>query len=94
MKPTINPRYEHLCEKCACLGQATVNGVSADLFVCADTVIARFSNRPDDYVATHVAKLSAFSNVFLLAAFRLYLDAQGRVPEYAPVTHHQGSLQS
>lgn len=89
----INARSEHFCKTCECLGQATINGVSADPFVCADTVIARFGDRPDDYVATHIAKLNAFSDIFLLAAFRLHLDAQGQAAEHVLKAHHQGSLQ-
>jgi len=94
MDPVINPDYEHLCQKCGCLGQATVNGVTADLFVCAETVIARFGDRLDDHVATHISHLTPFSNVCLLAAFRLHLDAQGFKPEYVPTIHPVPPLKS
>jgi hypothetical protein len=87
MDPVINPKFEHLCQQCECLGQATINDVTADLFICAETVIARFGDRPDDYLATHISHLNAFSDVFLLAAFRLHLDAQGLKPEYTPAIH-------
>jgi hypothetical protein len=94
MDPVINPDYEHLCQKCECLGQATVNSVTADLFICAQTVTNRFSDRPDDHVATHISHLNAFSDVFLLAAFRLYLDAQGFKSEYVPAIHPVSTLKS
>jgi hypothetical protein len=94
MDPVINPRYEHFCQNCECLGQATINGVTADLFFCADTVIAHFSDRPDDYVATHISHLNAFCNVFLLAAFRLHLDKQGFEPEYIPAGRPVESVKS
>ena len=94
MTPVINSKYRHLCNKCACLGHATINGESADLFVCAETVIARFSDAPDDYRATHVSQLSATSDVFLLAAFRLYLDTRGEAARYEPALHPARTLQS
>ncbi len=94
MTPSINPKYEHYCEKCTCLGYATINDESADLFVCAETVIARFSDAPDDYRATHISQLSATSDVFLLAAFRLYLDARGEQPYHEPAIHPLQSMQS
>lgn len=94
MDPVINPDYEHLCQKCECLGRATINDVTAGLFICAETVIARFSDRPGDHVATHVSHLNAFSDVFLLATFRLHLDAQGFKPEYVPAIHPVPPLKS
>lgn len=94
MNPVINPAYEHFCQKCECLGQATINGVTADLFFCAETVIAHFSDQPEDYVATHISHLNAFCNVFLLAAFRLHLDGQGLEPEYIPALHPVQPLKS
>lgn len=94
MRSHVSPQYRHYCKKCACLGQATINGVSADLFVCAETVIAKFSDAPDDYRATHVNQLSAHSDVFLLAAFRLYLDTKGEQPHYEPAIHAQEALRS
>ncbi len=94
MEPVINPRYEHFCATCECLGQATINGVTADLFFCSGTVIAHFSDQPEDYVATHIGHLTAFCNVFLLAAFRLHLDKQGLTPEYIPALHPVQALRS
>lgn len=93
MDPVITPRYEHLCKTCKCLGRASINGVTADLFVCAETVIARFRGRPDDYIATHLGQLNAFSDVFLLAAFRRHLEAQGHQPEHVPAVHARKALQ-
>jgi hypothetical protein len=68
--------------------------VTADLFIYAETAIARFSDRLEDYIATHVSHLNAFSDVFLLAAFRLHLDAQGLKPEYIPAIHAVPPLKS
>jgi hypothetical protein len=87
MNPVINSDYEHLYQKCECLGQATVNGVMADLFICVQTVIDCFGDRPGDHMATHISHLNAFLDVFLLAAFRLHLDAQGFKPEYVSAIH-------
>lgn len=58
----------------AFLCETTVNGVHADLFVFSNIVLARFSSHPDDYEAAHLKSLTITSNVFLLVAFRLYLD--------------------
>lgn len=70
MNDTIQKKYgEHVF-----LGETTVNGVHADLFVFSDIVLARFSSHPDDYEAAHLKSLTITSNVFLLVAFRLYLD--------------------
>lgn len=70
MNDTVTQNYgEH-----AFLGKATVDGVNADLFVFSDIVLARFSSHPDDYEAAHLKSLTITSNVFLLVAFRLYLD--------------------
>ena len=57
-------------------------------------MIARFSSRPDDYIASHLGQLNAFSDVFLLAAFRLHLGAQGHQPEHVPAVHAREALKS
>ena len=75
----LNPKYKHHCGRCSCLGEVVINDVRADVFVCDDIVIARFSERPDDYEAQHLNKLTMESNVFLLTAFRLYLDEQRKM---------------
>lgn len=58
------------------LGEVVINGVRAELFVHDGVALARFSDHPDDYEAAHLKSLSVMSNVFLLVAFRLYLDRQ------------------
>lgn len=78
--PKISPKFKHHCDACTCLGEAVINGTAADLFVCEDTVIARFGDAPDAYEASHLSRLSAFSSPYLLTAFRLYLDACGETP--------------
>ena len=94
MNPRINPRFRHHCDACTCLGEVSVNGVSADLFVCEGVVIARFGDAPDDYVASHLTQLTARSNIFLLAAFRLYLDARGESAARPQLLHEARPLQS
>lgn len=86
-KPKINPKFKHHCDHCTCLGEAVINGTGADLFVCSDTVIARFGDEPDDYEASHLSQISAFSSPYLLTAFRLYLDAKGEKAERARLIH-------
>jgi hypothetical protein len=71
-----------------------VNDRGADLFVCGDTVIARYSDKADDYEATHMAKITALSSVYLLAAFRLYLEHRGEKAIQASLIHASKSLQS
>ena len=58
----------------AFLGETTVNGVHADLYVFSAIGLAWFSSHLDDYEAAHLKSLTITSNVFLLVAFRLYLD--------------------
>ena len=72
------------------LGEVVVNGVHAELFVCDGIALARFSSHPDDYAAAYLKNLSVTSNVFLLVAFRLYLDRQNSV---TPVQHGVRPLQ-
>lgn len=87
--PRVSPRYQHHCGRCTCLGRMDVNGQSADLFVCDGVAIARFSDDPEDYLAAHLTSLSAHSNVFLLAAFRLYLDARGERADRSELRHQE-----
>ena len=94
MEHNVQPKFQHHCDKCYCLGHIVVNGKGADLFVCADTVIARYSDDRDDYEATHMAKITALSSVFLLAAFRLYLEHRGERAVQANLIHASKSLQS
>lgn len=75
---TVSPRYQHFCDRCTCLGQATINDETADLFVCDDLVVARFGDEPGQAEAEHMYSLSLESNAFLLAAHRLYLDSVGK----------------
>jgi hypothetical protein len=83
----VSPRYQHLCDRCHCLGHMSLNGKSADLFVCDSVAIARFGDGPEDYLAAHLSSLSARSDVFLLAAFRLYLDARGEPATRSALRH-------
>lgn len=88
MTQKVKPRYTTYRSDCDCLAQVTINDRSADVFVCNDLIIARFSNHPDDYEASHMAQLTFTSNVFLLVAFRLYLEARGGAngePHSAPL---------
>ena len=94
MKPKINPKFQHHCGRCTCLGEIIINDIRADAFVCDDIVIARFSDNPDDYEAQHLKKLTMHSNVFLLTAFRLYLDAQSDVIAPPGIRHDARSIQS
>jgi len=94
MRPKINPKFQHHCGRCTCLGEVVINDVRADVFVCDDIAIARFSDHPDDYEAQHLKKLSMHSSVFLLTAFRLYLDVQSDVTTAAGIKHEARPLQS
>lgn len=85
MLPSVNPKYRHHCETCTCLGQVTMHGVTADLFVCDETVMARTGDGPDDYRASHVKSLSIWSDSFLLAAFRVCVDTRGGFARYRPL---------
>ena len=62
---------------CIYLGNVVINDVRADTFVCGMKVVARFGDDPDDFITEHLVKLSMTSNIFLLTAFRLYLDVRG-----------------
>jgi len=66
---------------------------AADLYVCDDLVIACFSDPPGCVQAQHMYRLTFESDVFLLAAFRLYLDHVGKVPMPKPDTGGDTSLQ-
>lgn len=81
------PRYRHHCDRCHCLGYADINGERADLFVCEDLVIARYSDAPEDYQAQHVHALTPRSSPFLLTALRLWLDRRGETSEAERVAH-------
>ena len=82
MTPKINPKYQHHCGSSLCLGEVVINDVRADIFVTEDLVIARFSEQPDDYEAQHLSQITMESNVFLITAFRLYLDERRKtVPQ-------------
>ena len=83
MSAASNPPYEHGGDACRYLGEVIINSVRADTFVCGMKVVARFSDAPDDFVEEHLVKLSMTSNVFLLTAFRLYLDVRGVTPKGA-----------
>ena len=93
MTPKLNPKYKHYCNSCDCLGEIIINDVRADVFVCEDIVLARFSSRPDDYEAAHLQSLTMSSNVFLLAAFRLYLDKRETQNVPAGIMHSARPLQ-
>ena len=84
--------YQPFADNCLSLGEVVINGVKAQTFVCGASVVAQFSDDPDDYVAAHLVKLSMTSNVFLLTAFRLYLDARGVTSKGAAV--QGGGLES
>lgn len=62
------------------LGAMTLGEKTAQLYVCYDLVIARFEGRPGGVQAQHMYRLTFESDVFLLAAFRLYLDYAGKIP--------------
>lgn len=94
MRPKINPKFQHHCGRCTCLGEVVINDVRADVFICDDIAIARFSDHPDDYEAQHLKQLTMHSNVFLLTAFRLYLEVQNDVPVSAGIKHEARALQS
>jgi hypothetical protein len=94
MNAKIKPRFKHHCQDCTCLGEVVVNGRGANLFVCGDTVIARFGDDPGDYEASHLSALTALSSIYLLAAFRLYLDARGEKPARSAALHLARPLKS
>lgn len=52
----------------------------AELFACGDLLIACFNDPPGGVQAQHMYRLTFESDVFLLAAFRIYLDRTGKVP--------------
>lgn len=86
-------KTQQSCSERSRLGEAVINGVRAELFVCDDIVLARFSTHPDDYEAAHLRSLTVTSNVFLLVAFRLYLDRQATAAP-ASLQREPRSLQS
>ena len=57
-----------------------LHGKTAHLYACERMVIARFVNPPGETRAKHMHALTFESDVFLLAAFRLYLDRVGAAP--------------
>jgi hypothetical protein len=61
------------------LGEMRVGDREADLFACGDLLIACFRNPPGGVHAQHMYRLTFESDVFLLAAFRIYLDRTGKV---------------
>ena len=91
---TVTPRYRHYCDRCTCLGQATINDRTADLFVCDDLVVARFGDEPGEAEAEHMHSLGVESDVFLLAAYRLYLDSLGKEAIRGRADHPGQPLQS
>ncbi|MEX2536535.1 MAG: hypothetical protein WD273_13145 [Trueperaceae bacterium] len=90
---TISPRYQHYCDRCSCLGQATLNDRTADLFVCEDLVVARYGDEPGEAEAEHIHNLGLESSPFLLAAYRLYLDENGKTA-FAGTAVHPKPIQS
>lgn len=62
-------------DNCTDLGRVTINGATAELYVCDGLAIARFGDAPGEVEAAHLHSLDATSSPFLLVAFRLYLDA-------------------
>lgn len=91
MNAKLTPTFKHGDGSCLYLGEVIVNSVKADTFVCKMEVIARFSDEPGDFVLEHLMKLSMTSNIYLLTAFRLYLDKRGVTREEAPL---RGGLES
>lgn len=67
-------------DDCVALGEMRLDDRSAELYVCDDLLIACFNDPPGDVRAQHMYRLTFESDVFLLAAFRLYLDRTGKVP--------------
>lgn len=67
-------------ESCIDLGVMQVHGCTAQLYACERLLIARFIDPPGETRAQHMHKLTFESDVFLLAAFRLYLDHVGAAP--------------
>lgn len=91
---TVSPRYRHYCDRCTCLGQATLNETTADLFVCDDLVVARYGDEPGEAEAEHMHSLGLESSAFLLAAYRLYLDSVGKEPTPGTAPHPTAPIQS
>lgn len=73
---THSDRADHVID----LGEMYADGRTARLFAVENLVIARFSEPPGETRAQPMHRLTFESDVFLLAAFRLYLDHVGRVP--------------
>lgn len=71
-------------EDCVDLGTMQLADRTAVLYVCDDLVIACFSDPPGGVLAQHMYRLTFESDVFLLAAFRMYLDHVGKAPMPSP----------
>ena len=50
--PKGTPEYQHDCNGCTYLGQTIGRSKLVDLYQCGDTIIARYSNAPEDYSST------------------------------------------
>lgn len=90
----VSPRYRHYCDRCTCLGQATLNDQTADLFVCEDLVVARYGDEPGEAEAEHIHNLAVDSSAFLLAAYRLYQEESGKSAVPGSAVHPAEPLQS
>ena len=90
----ITPRYQHYCDRCTCLGQATINEHTADLFVCDDLVVARYGDEPGESEAEHIDSLELESSPFLLAAYRLFLESSGKEAVRGRARHPAEPIQS
>lgn len=51
----MHPRYEHACDTCNYLGSTGHGGDVLDWYLCRDTVIARASDRGEDYWSTPIS---------------------------------------
>lgn len=80
-------------EACIDLGVMKLQGKTAHLYACERLVIARFVDPPGETRAKHMHALSFESDVFLLAAFRLYLDRVGVAPLPEDEFHDVPSLE-
>ena len=75
-----NPIDPHVREDCMELGSMRIDDREAELFACDGLLIACFTDPPGGVQAQHMYRLTFESDVFLLAAFRIYLDRTGKVP--------------
>ena len=91
---SVTPRYRHYCERCTCLGQATINERTADLFVCDDLVVARYGDEPGESEAEHIHSLKLETSPFLLLAYRLFLDRSGQEAVSGRARHPAEPIQS